>query len=130
MGYTLNATTTLPFDEALAKTRDALADENFGVLSEIDVQATLKAKLDLDREPYTILGACNPAYASQSLDTDVHLGALLPCNVVVAVIDGLTTVMAVDPERVLSLAEDETLDPVAHEVHRRLQRVVDVVAAA
>ena len=130
MGYTLNATTSLPFDEALVKTREALADENFGVVSEIDVQATLKAKLGVDREPYTILGACNPAYADQSLATDIHLGALLPCNVVVAVVDGLTTVMAADPERMLALAEDETLDPVAHEVHRRLQRVVDVVAAA
>jgi uncharacterized protein (DUF302 family) len=130
MGYTLNATTTLSFDDAVAKAREALAEENFGVITEIDVAATLKAKLAIDREPYLILGACNPAYAHQSLTTDVHLGALLPCNVVVAVVDGLTTIMAVDPQRMLSLAEDDDLEPVAREVHRRLQRVVDVVAAA
>ena len=130
MGYTLNATTTLSFEEAVARTREALAEENFGVLCEIDVAATLKEKLDVDMPPYLILGACNPPYAHQALSADVHLGALLPCNVVVAVIDDLTTVMAIDPERMLSLADDEALQPVAHEVHRRLQRVVDVVAAA
>ena len=129
MGYTLNATTPLSFEEALQRTREALAAENFGVLCEIDVAATLAEKLGVEVPPYTILGACNPPYAHQALSADVHLGALLPCNVVVAVVDGLTTVMAIDPERLLALADDRALEPVAHEVRRRLQRVVDVVAA-
>ena len=128
--YTLNATTTLSFEDALAATRIALADQNFGVLTEIDVAATLAEKLGVERDPYVILGACNPPFADQALDTDPHLGALVPCNVCVAVLDGLTTIIAVDPERLLSLAGNGDLQPIAHELHRRLQRVVDTVAAA
>jgi uncharacterized protein (DUF302 family) len=128
--FTLNATTPLAFDDAVAAAREALAEENFGVLTEIDVAATLAEKLGIEREPYVILGACNPPFAHQALETDPHLGALVPCNVCVAVLDGLTTIIAVDPERLLSLAENDDLEPIAHEVHRRLQRVVDTVAAA
>ncbi|HVW88307.1 MAG TPA: DUF302 domain-containing protein [Gaiellaceae bacterium] len=127
--YTLNATTTLPFDDALVATREALAEENFGVLTEIDVAATLAEKLGVEREPYVILGACNPPFADQVLDADPRLGTLVPCNVCVAVLDGLTTIIAIDPERLLSLAGNDDLEPIAHEVHRRLQRVVDSVAA-
>jgi uncharacterized protein (DUF302 family) len=128
--YALTATTPLSFDDAVAAAKQALAEENFGVLCEIDVQATLKAKLDEDIDPYLILGACNPPYAHQAIGTEFELGALLPCNVVVAVKDGLTTIFAVDPERMLAIAENPDLEPIAHEVHRRLQRVVDTVAAA
>ena len=128
--FTLSATTTLSFDEAVAATRAALAEENFGVLCEIDVKAVLEEKLGIERDPYLILGACNPAFASQVLATDPDFGALLPCNVVVAVVDGLTTVFAVDPDRLLRLGGDPALEPVAHEVARRLQRVVDVVGAS
>jgi len=128
--YTVSATTTLSFDDALEATRAALSEENFGVLTEIDVQAVMKEKLDADYDPYVIIGACNPAFAHQVLDEDPHLGALVPCNVVVAVLDGLTTVFAVDPERLLELAHRSDLAPIAHEVRRRLQRVVDTVAAA
>lgn len=127
--YTLAATTPLSFDDAVAATRTALADENFGVLTEIDVAETLHEKLGVERDPYVILGACNPPFAHQALEADPHLGALVPCNVCVAVLDGLTTIIAVDPERLLSLAGNGELAPIAHEVHRRLQRVVDTVAA-
>ena len=122
--YTLTATTDLPFAEAVARVRDELQGEGFGVLCEIDVQATLKAKLDVDREPYLILGACNPPLAHQALQAEPDLGVLLPCNVVVYERGGRTTVSAVDAERMLSIVGNDALGPVAAEVRERLARVV------
>jgi uncharacterized protein (DUF302 family) len=127
--YTLAATTPRGFDDAVATAREALAEEGFGVLCEIDVRATLKAKLDVDREPYLILGACNPPYAHQALELEAELGALLPCNVVVYVEDGTTHVSAVDPEALLGITGRAELSTVAEEIAHRLQRVVDRVAA-
>lgn len=122
--FTLATTTELSFDEATAAARDALASEGFGVLCEIDVQATLKAKLDVDREPYVILGACNPALAHRALSAEPEIGALLPCNVVVYCRDGVTHVSAIDAERLLSLVQDEQLAPIAADVSERLRRVI------
>ena len=127
--YTLSATTQLDYDAAVELARAALADEGFGVLTEIDVRATLKAKLDVDREPYVILGACKPPLAHRALELEPELGSLLPCNVVVYVEDGVTRVSAIDPEVMLSVAGNPDLEAVATEVRDSLQRVVDRVAA-
>ena len=127
--YTLAATTTLGYEAAVAEARDALADEGFGVLCEIDVRATFQAKLGIEREPYVILGACNPPLAHQALELEPSLGALLPCNVVVYVEDGVTQIAAIDPERLLSVSGNPDLEPVAADVRSHLQRVVDRVAA-
>jgi uncharacterized protein (DUF302 family) len=130
-GYSLHATTTLGFAEAVERARAELAAEGFGVLAEIDAQATLKAKLGVDREPYLILGACNPGLAHQALGAEPELGVLLPCNVVVYTDGGATHVSAVDAERMLmGLVGNPGLEPVAREVRERLARVVERTAAA
>jgi uncharacterized protein (DUF302 family) len=128
--YTLSATTGLTFDEAVAHTRQALAEEGFGVLCEIDVQATLARKLGVVREPYLILGACNPQLAHAALDAEPELGVLLPCNVVVHVDGGRTRVSAVDAERMLGIVGNDALSATAAEVRRRLETVVERVAQA
>jgi uncharacterized protein (DUF302 family) len=129
-GYTLSATTDLPFAEAVERVREELKVDGFGVLCEIDVQATLKAKLGVDGEPYTILGACNPPLAHRALQAEPELGVLLPCNVIVYVRDGETHVSAVDAERMLSIVGNEELAPVAADVRARLAAVVERVAGA
>ena len=128
-GYTLSATTHLSFADAVARCREELAAEGFGVLCEIDVQATLKAKLGVDREPYLILGACNPPLAHAALEAEPELGTLLPCNVVVHRQDGRTHIAAVDAERMLSIVGNEQLGETASEVRRRLGAVVERAAA-
>lgn len=117
------------FDEVLAITRDALAAEGFGVLTEIDVQATMKAKLDVDREPYVILGACNPPLAHQALQAEAELGVLLPCNVVVYRTDGHTRVSAVAASEMLGMVGNPALEPIAAEVSARLGRVLAAIQA-
>jgi uncharacterized protein (DUF302 family) len=128
--YTLSTATELPFSEAVARAREELAREGFGVLCEIDVQATLKEKLGVEREPYLILGACNPPLAHRALETEPELGVLLPCNVVVYQEQGQTHVAAVDAERMLSIVENEELAATAGEVRRRLEAVVQCAAAS
>ena len=128
--YTLTTTTDLAFADALARARDELAAEGFGVLCEIDVQATLKAKLGIEREPYLILGACNPPLAHAALDAEPELGVLLPCNVVVYRENGQTHVAAVDAERMLSIVDNDDLASTATEVRRRLAAVVERVAGS
>jgi uncharacterized protein (DUF302 family) len=122
--YTLSEKTTLPFDQAVERVREELKTEGFGVLCEIDVQATLKEKLGVDGEPYTILGACNPPLAHQALQVEPDLGVLLPCNVIVYQRDGDTHVSAIDAERMLSIVGNEQLAPIAADVKRRLADVV------
>lgn len=122
--YTLSATTELPFAAAVERVRAELATEGFGVLCEIDVQATLASKLGVDGEPYTILGACNPPLAHEALEAEPELGTLLPCNVVVYERAGQTHVAAIDAERMLSIVGNESLGSVAAEVRRRLETVV------
>ena len=105
--YTLSETTQLPFDEAVERVRAELAKEGFGVLCEIDVRATLKEKLGVDSEPYLILGACNPPLAHRALEAEPEVGVLLPCNVVVYEREGESHISAVDPERMLSIVDNE-----------------------
>jgi uncharacterized protein (DUF302 family) len=129
-GYTLSAVTELPFADAVARAREELAADGFGVLCEIDVEATLKQKLGVERDPYVILGACNPPLAHRALEREPELGALLPCNVIVYRQEGRTHVAAVDAGRMLSLVANDELSEIASEVTRRLAGVVERVAAA
>ena len=128
-GYSLSTTTEHPFAEAVERVRAELKAEGFGVLCEIDVQATLKEKLDVEREPYLILGACNPPLAHRALTAEPDLGTLLPCNVIVYERDGATHISAVDAERMLSLVDNDALAPVATEVRARLAIVVERATA-
>ena len=123
--YTLSTPTELAFSDAVASVREELAREGFGVLCEIDVQATLKLKLGVDREPYLILGACNPPLAHRALEAEPELGVLLPCNVVVYQQQGQTHIAAVDAEQMLSIVGNDQLADTAGEVRRRLSAVVD-----
>ncbi len=129
-GYTLSSTTDLPFADAVERAREELKAEGFGVLCEIDVQATLKEKLDVDGEPYLILGACNPPLAHQALSAEPELGTLLPCNVVVFRRDGITHIAAIDADRMLSIVGNDELAPIAAQVRDKLARVVERAAGA
>ena len=129
-GYTLSATTPLPFDQAVERVRDELKADGFGVLCEIDVQATMKEKLGVEGEPYLILGACNPPLAHQALQAEPELGVLLPCNVVVYERNGSTHVSAVDAERMLSIVGNDQLSEIAADVKRRLAAVVERATTA
>jgi len=121
----------MPFDQAIARVREALADEGFGILSEIDVRATLQKKLQVEFRPYTILGACNPPLAHKALTAERDIGVLLPCNVVVYEGDdpGESVIAAVDPEISLGRVGNPELAPLAKEVKQRLGRVLDSVGA-
>ena len=127
--YTLSSTTALPYVEAVERVRAELKNAGFGILCEIDVQATLREKLGVEHEPYLILGACNPPLAHQALGAEPELGVLLPCNVVVYERGGETQIAAVDPERMLSIVDNDQLAPVAAEVKARLAGVVERAAA-
>jgi len=128
--YGISTTVALPFDQALARTREALTSEGFGVLTEIDVTATLRKKLDVEFRPYIILGACNPPLAHRALQAELDIGLLLPCNVVVYSTDdpARTVVAALDPVEALSLSGNEAVRPIAEEVRSRLERVMERVA--
>jgi len=121
----------MPFDQAIARVREALSDEGFGILSEIDVRATLQKKLQVEFRPYTILGACNPPLAHKALTAERDIGVLLPCNVVVYQGDdpGQSVIAAVDPEVSLGRVGNTELAPLAKEVKQRLGRVLDAVGA-
>lgn len=116
------------YDDVVASTRAALADQGFGVLTEIDVQATLKEKLDADMGRYVILGACNPPMAHRALETSPEIGALLPCNVVVREDGDDVVIDAMDPASVLGLVDDPNITPVATEVRAMLEKAVAAVA--
>ena len=124
MEIALSTTTTLSFDDAVAQVREALAEQGFGVHTEIDVQATLKARLDVDVEPYLILGACNPPLAHRALQLEPTIGLLLPCNVVVRVASGVTHVQAMDPQLMVTVIDKPGLQTVADEAGERLRRVL------
>lgn len=126
--YAISAGTDLPFAEAVSLTRDLLKEAGYGVLCEIDVKAKLEEKLGVERAPYVILGACNPALASEGLNAEPNLGVLLPCNVVVYEHEGRTLVAAVEPERMLSIVANEGLESIATRVREDLGRVVAEIA--
>jgi uncharacterized protein (DUF302 family) len=118
-----------PLDQALERTRAALAEQGFGILTEIDVAATLKAKLDVDVPPQIILGACNAPLARQGLQIEPDLGLLLPCNVVVRTDDnGQTLVSTLNPELMVSVPDRPELEPIAADAKTRLQHALRTVA--
>ena len=128
--YGFNVTVAGSMDEVREQVTVELQKEGFGVLTEIDVAATLKKKIDVDRNPYVILGACNPALANQAINADPDIGLLLPCNVVVREEDdGSVTVAFMDPVAVLSLVEKEGVAELAAEVRGRLERVRDALVS-
>ena len=125
-GFSINLKNS--FEDTITRVSDALKEEGFGILTEIDVKATLKAKIDVDRLPYTILGACNPSLAHQALEADPDIGLLLPCNVVVRQEeDGSITVAFMDPAAVLALVDKTGVEALAGEVRGRLERVRDAL---
>ena len=128
-GFSINLNTG--FENAINRVTAALQEEGFGVLTEIDVKATLKAKIDVERLPYTILGACNPTLAHQALEADPDIGLLLPCNVVVRQEeDDSVTVAFMDPAAVLGLVDKAGVEALAGEVRGKLERVRDALRAS
>ena len=126
--YTFAARVSQPIETVRARVETALRDEGFGVLTEIDVAATFKAKLDLDHSPYLILGACNPGLANRALEIDPSIGALLPCNVVLREDEaGTTAIEVLDPVVALSIAGQPTVMSIASEARERLSRVVEAL---
>jgi uncharacterized protein (DUF302 family) len=127
--YGMGGPVALGYADAVEKTKEALKSEGFGVLCEIDVQATLKAKIDADVEPYVILGACNPTLAHQALSAEPDLGLLLPCNVVVYQREGTVWVKAIEPHKMLSVVENPGVDAIAAQVREKLERVLAKIGA-
>ncbi|MFB6223636.1 MAG: DUF302 domain-containing protein [Haloarcula sp.] len=128
--YTIRYHTDGEFDEIVAAVQDELAAEGFGVLCDIDVQATLREKLGEEFRKYRILGACNPSLAHEAIGEELELGALLPCNVIVFETDAQVGVSAVDPNVMLSVTENPALDPLADDVSDRLERALKRVPGA
>ena len=126
--YNYTRTVALPMDAAEARVRDALQEQGFGVLTEIDVQATLKKKLDVDFRPYKILGACNPSAAHRALQAEPLIGTMLPCNVILHDAgEGQTEIAAVDPVASMAAVENDALGEIAEEIRDRLRKAVDSV---
>ncbi len=123
--YGFGVRTDLPYEQAVDRTKAALKAEGFGVLSEIDVKATMKQKLDVDFERYVILGACNPQLAHRALTEEHELGLLLPCNVVVHEHNDATVVSAADPEVMLGVVDNPVLSDIAREAKERLRRALE-----
>ncbi len=124
MRYGTSKEVALPFEQAVAKVTEELKKEGFGVLTTIDMQETLKKKLNVDVARYTILGACNPPFAYRALQTEEEIGLLLPCNVIVYEKDGRTRVSVFDPMVMTVIIEKDAIVPVALEVKARLDRVM------
>lgn len=121
MKYYINKTTDYQFDEAVDKITMALKNVGFGILTEIDMKATLKNKLDVDRRPYKILGACNPSFANHALNLEEKLGILLPCNVtIIETEDGKVDVSIMDPAVAMSVVENSEMESLAFEVREKL----------
>ena len=125
MSYYIAKTISLSFDSAVDRVTEELKKEGFGVLTEIDVRATMKKKLDVDFRPYRILGACNPPFAHQALTAEDKIGTMLPCNVIVQEIgEGTVEVAAIDPIASMQAVDNPTLAPIANEVQARLKNVI------
>lgn len=129
MNYYFSKTVALSFDEALLRVTEELKKEGFGVLTEIDVKATLKKKLDVDFRNYRILGACNPPFAYKALLAEPHIGLMLPCNVVVQEGENdQTVVSAIDPLASMQAVENPSLEEVAGQIKVKLQKVIENVS--
>jgi uncharacterized protein (DUF302 family) len=127
--YAFTAVLDTSYEDAVSKITDALKEEGFGVLTEIDVKATLKKKLSVDFRKYVILGACNPPYAHRTLQTDLNVGLLLPCNVIVYETDDKKAcVSAINPVSALEVIKNEELREIANEVSEKLKRVINKVS--
>ncbi|AQX16238.1 hypothetical protein TESS_TESS_01920 [Tessaracoccus sp. O5.2] len=129
MNYALRIDLDRPFDETLARTKEALAENGFGVLTEINLKQTLKNKIDVDIDEQVILGACNPRFAHRGLGVEPSLGLLLPCNVVVRHSAGVTVVEAIDPEMMVEVTDNPKMEPLAQEVRQALKNALDIVAS-
>ena len=128
MKYYFEKTTDFAFEEAVEKVTEELKKEGFGVLTEIDVQATFKKKLNVDFRKYRILGACNPPFAHRALQADDKIGAMLPCNVIVQELDnGKTEVAAIDPVASMLAVENDKLGEIAGEIRSKLEKVIENV---
>ena len=127
MRYGYKRQVSILYEEAVSKTREELQKEGFGVLTEIDVKATLKKKLDVDYDNYIILGACNPPFAYQALQAEKDIGLLLPCNIIVYDTEGKTFVSAMLPTVAMSMVENEKLRDIALQVEGKLKKVVDSI---
>lgn len=123
--YGLTRQLSVPYDEAVVRVKAALAEEGFGVLTEIDVKDTMRQKLGKEFRKYNIIGACNPALALRALEAELQVGLLLPCNVVVYEDGDSTTVAAFDPEAAMGLADNPALEEVAKEAKARLKRALE-----
>ena len=130
MDYERSITVDLPYAEAVIRVREALAEQGFGVLTEIDVKATLQEKRGIEMEDYVILGACNPDLAHQALELDRSIGVLLPCNVVISTVDSGSRVQILDPQVLASVTERDDIQPIADEASRRLSAVLDTLTTA
>lgn len=129
MSYGMTTTLDLPFAESVAKVKEALQEQGFGVLTEIDVRATLMSKLGQEMEDYLILGACNPSLAHRALEVDRHIGLLLPCNVVLRGVDAGTLVEIADPQLLVTVSGETGLEQVAAEARQRLDAVLAALLA-
>jgi len=130
MDFTRRIELDTPYDDAIPRVKDALKDQGFGVLTEIDVRQTLKDKLDLDVEPQIILGACNPQLAHRALEIDPRIATLLPCNVVVRTDNGRTIVEALDPKLIAEVPGNPALAPIAEEAGQRINAALDALGNA
>ncbi len=130
MTYGIGVTVGAPVEEAEALVRAELAEEGFGVLTEIDVAETLRTKIGVERDPYKILGACNPVLANRALEVDGDIGLLLPCNVIVVDTGEGTVVAAMEPRIMAELSDDPRLQSIANEARERLIRALERVEAA
>jgi uncharacterized protein (DUF302 family) len=127
--YAFSVVLDTTYEDAISKATEALKEEGFGVLTEIDVKATLKKKLDVDFRKYVILGACNPPYAYQTLQTDLDVGLLLPCNVIVYETDDKKAyVSAINPVSALEVIKSKELEKIAKKISEKLKKVVNKVA--
>jgi uncharacterized protein (DUF302 family) len=124
MNYGFSKIVALSFDEAIEKVTNELKKEGFGVLTAIDLKETLKKKIGVDVPRYTILGACNPHFAHKALQTEVEVGLLLPCNVIVYESDGSTHVSVFDPLVMEKIIENPAMKPIAEDVQQKLRRVI------
>lgn len=127
MSYGFKKQVDLTFDEAVLKVRTELSKEGFGILTEIDVKATLKKKLDVNYENYLILGACNPPFAYRALEAEKEIGLLLPCNLIVYVDNGKIYVSAINPLEAMHVVENKKLKEIAKKVKEKLKRVIGLI---